>query len=77
MHVGVVLMVNMAIGLASPPVGACIAVVSTVTGVSYAKLCRALIPFILVEIAVLAVIVLVPELTLFLPRSLGLLDLNP
>jgi TRAP-type C4-dicarboxylate transport system permease large subunit len=43
-----------------------------VTGLNYWTLARAVIPFVLVEIVVLGVLVFVPEITLLLPRAMGL-----
>ncbi len=71
-HLGIVLCFNLCIGLITPPLGGCLIVVSTVSRVPYWQLARAILPFALVEVAVLALLVLVPELSLFLPRLAGL-----
>ena len=42
------------------------------TGVNYWKLARAVIPFVLVQIVVLALLVKLPALSLALPRAFGL-----
>lgn len=70
-HLGIVLCFNLCIGLVSPPLGGCLLVVSTVTGVNYWRLARTIIPFVLVQIAVLILLVKVPEISLFLPRAFG------
>ena len=70
-HLGIVLCFNLCIGLISPPMGGCLLVVSTVTGVNYWRLAWAVIPFVLTEIVVLAVLILVPELSLALPQAFG------
>ncbi len=70
-HLGIVLTLNLTLGLITPPLGGCLLVVSSVTGVDYWTLARAVLPFIVIELLVLAAIVLVPELTLYLPRQLG------
>ncbi|MGX1097918.1 TRAP transporter large permease [Amorphus sp. MBR-141] len=70
-HLGIIICLNLTIGMASPPFGSCLIIVSTVTGVGYWKLCRAVIPFVLLEIAVLAVVTYVPALTMTLPRLVG------
>lgn len=70
-HLGIVLCFNLCIGLISPPMGGCLLVVSTVTGVNYWRLAWAVIPFVLTEIVVLAVLILVPELSLVLPQAFG------
>ncbi|MEN8657414.1 MAG: TRAP transporter large permease, partial [Marivita sp.] len=71
-HLGIVICFNLTIGLVSPPMGGCLLIVSTVTGLNYWTLARAVIPFVLVEIVVLGVLVFVPEITLLLPRAMGL-----
>jgi len=71
-HLGIVICFNLCIGLVSPPLGGCLLIVSTVTGVNYWKLARAVMPFVFAEIIVLGVLVFTPEISLWLPRTLGL-----
>ena len=71
-HLGIILCFNLCIGLVSPPMGGCLLVVSTVTGVNCWKLARAVIPFVLVQIAVLALLIRIPALSLALPHAFGL-----
>lgn len=71
-HLGIVICFNLTIGLVSPPMGGCLLIVSTVTGLNYWQLARAVIPFVIVEILVLGVLVFVPDISLFLPRAFGL-----
>ena len=71
-HLGIVLCFNLCIGLVSPPMGGCLLVVSTVTGVNYWTLARAILPFVIVEIAVLALLIAVPQISLLLPQAFGL-----
>jgi tripartite ATP-independent transporter DctM subunit len=70
-HVGVVVCLNLTIGLVSPPVGGVLMVVSAMSGVSYLRLARAILPLFLVLVATLVVLVLVPEITLYIPRQAG------
>lgn len=72
-HVGVVTCLNLTLGLISPPVGGSLMVVSTMTGVPYLKLSRAILPLFAVEVAILLVLVIFPEITLYLPRQAGLI----
>jgi tripartite ATP-independent transporter DctM subunit len=72
-HLGIVLCFNLCIGLVSPPMGGCLLVVSAVTGVNYWRLAAAVIPFVIVQILVLILLIRVPEITLFLPRTFGLM----
>ncbi|MDX5402140.1 MAG: TRAP transporter large permease [Rhodobacterales bacterium] len=73
-HLGIVICFNLTVGLVSPPMGGCLLIVSTVTGLNYWKLARAVIPFVIVEILVLGVLIFVPEISLVLPRAFGLLN---
>lgn len=70
---GVLICLNLAIGLITPPLGGAIMMVSTITGQGYWTLCRRVLPFVAAELAVLLVIAVFPELSLALPRALGLL----
>lgn len=70
---GLLICLNMAIGLITPPLGGAIMMVSTITGEGYWSLCRKTLPFVAAELVVLLVIVLFPDLALALPRALGLL----
>jgi TRAP-type transport system large permease protein len=70
-HLGIVLCLNMSLGLASPPVGGSLVVVSAITGENFWSLCGAVIPFLAVETIVLLVLILVPEISLVIPRYFG------
>jgi TRAP-type C4-dicarboxylate transport system permease large subunit len=72
-HLGIVISLNLTLGLITPPMGGCLLVVSAVTQIDYWALCKAVMPFVLIETLVLFVIVFVPEITLFLPREFGLI----
>jgi len=56
----------------TPPVGACLFVLSSVTGEKVEAITKELWPFIIAEVAILLVIAYWPGLTLFVPRLLGL-----
>ncbi len=71
-HVGVMVCLNLTMGLISPPFGGCLMVVATTSGVPYLRLARAILPFFLIEVVILAGLLLLPEITLFLPRLAGL-----
>ena len=71
-HLGIVICFNLSIGLVSPPLGGCLLIVSTVTGVDYWRLARRVIPFVLAQIIVLIVLTFVPEISLVLPRAMEL-----
>lgn len=70
-HFGVVAVVNIMIGLVTPPYGLLLFMMTKITGVSLKDLVREVMPFLGVMVAALALITYVPELVLFLPRLLG------
>jgi TRAP-type C4-dicarboxylate transport system permease large subunit len=72
-HLGIVNSLNHTLGLITPPMGGVLLVVSAVTQLDYWALCKAVMPFVLIETLVLVVIVFVPDLTLYLPRVFGLI----
>ncbi len=69
-HFGVIMVLNLVIGLVTPPVGASIFVVSAISRVPLTKLTGAMWPFLLASIAVLLVVTYVPALSLWLPSMM-------
>ena len=70
-HFGVVAVVNIMIGLITPPYGLLLFMMVRIADIPLKDLVREVMPFLAVMIAALAVITLVPDLVLFLPRLLG------
>ncbi len=70
-HLGIIVCVNLVIGMATPPVGLCLFVVCAIGRVSIEAVSKAILPLIAIAIGVLLLITYVPELVLFLPRHLG------
>ena len=70
-HFGVVMSLNLMIGLLTPPVGMALFVVQRVAGLSFDQVVRGTAPFILPLIVVLFLITYVPDLVLFVPRVFG------
>ena len=67
-HMGIVICLNLVLGLITPPVGAVLFSVCGVTGMSLDRLSRAIWPPFLVSLVVLAIVTYVPWLSTFLPR---------
>lgn len=70
-HFGIVVCLNLTIGMVTPPIGACLIVVSAISGRSYLEVARATLPFVAVEVIVLLIITVFPDICLFVPRLLG------
>ena len=71
LHFALVMIVNLNIGLATPPLGVCLFVACPIAGVTLEELTKAILPFLLVEVAVLLLITYVPWFILIVPRMLG------
>jgi C4-dicarboxylate transporter DctM subunit len=70
-HFGVVVVVNIMIGLVTPPYGLLLFMMVKIAEVSLKDLVREVLPFLWVMIGALALITYVPELVLWLPRLMG------
>ncbi|MFQ5526214.1 MAG: TRAP transporter large permease [Thermoanaerobaculia bacterium] len=68
---GIILLLNLGIGLCTPPVGSTLFVGCAIGGTSIEEASRALLPFYMVMIAVLLVVTFIPEISLWLPRWIG------
>jgi len=70
-HFAMIMIVNLIIGLITPPLGLCLFITAPIAHISIEKLSISIIPYLMVEIAVLALITLIPEISLFIPRLFG------
>lgn len=70
-HFGVVVVVNVMLGLITPPYGLLLFVMSRIADVPLRDLVRDTMPFLAVMVGALALITFVPDLVLFLPRMFG------
>ncbi len=71
-HFGMIMMVNLGVGLITPPVGTVLFTGAAVAKLSIGKVSKALSPFFVALFVVLMMVTYVPALSLWLPRVLGL-----
>jgi tripartite ATP-independent transporter DctM subunit len=71
-HFGMIMMVNLGIGLITPPVGAVLFVGSAVAKLRIEEVVRAMGPFFVILLGVLMMVTYLPAISLWLPRSMGL-----
>ena len=71
LHLGVVLVLNLMIGLCTPPVGTSLFICAKTAHISIEKMYKAIIPFLIPLIIVLFLITYVPGLVTWLPGTLG------
>jgi tripartite ATP-independent transporter DctM subunit len=67
-HFGVVMVLNLMIGLLTPPVGMVLYVLSRVSGVSFERCTQATLPFLIPLVGVLLLITFIPGFSLWLPN---------
>jgi TRAP-type C4-dicarboxylate transport system permease large subunit len=70
LHFGVIMILNLVIGLITPPVGLVLYVLSSVTKAPVQRVMRGTWPFLLPLFATLLIVTFVPALSLWLPRWL-------
>ena len=73
LHFGFVVVLNIVIGLLTPPLGVCLFVVCSLSRISIERLVRAIMPFLLIEIAILFLVSYFPMTALLIPKLLGYL----
>lgn len=69
-HAGVMIVLSLNIGLMTPPVGACLFVLCSITGEKLENIAKSLWPFIIVEMTVLVIITFWTDLAMLGPRLL-------
>ncbi len=72
-HFGVIAIVNLMIGLLTPPFGMALFSAQAIGKVSMRRLLKELVPFLVADFVVLGIVTFVPAVSLFLPRLFGLI----
>ncbi|HSV56572.1 MAG TPA: TRAP transporter large permease subunit, partial [Magnetospirillaceae bacterium] len=67
-HFGLVMVIGLAIGMATPPVAINIYVASAITGLPMGRIARPIVPMVLILTMVFFLCVYLPDVVLFLPR---------
>jgi tripartite ATP-independent transporter DctM subunit len=73
-HFGVMMTLNLMIGLLHPPLGMVLFVLSRIAGLSIERTTIAILPWLLPLLMSLVAITMIPELTLWLPRIAGMIN---
>ena len=73
-HFGIVMVLNLCIGLCTPPVGTLLFVGSGVAKIEITQVMKPILPFLAMMIAVLLLITYVPEIAMFLPKLFGVIE---
>lgn len=71
-HFGLIMVLNLVIGLCSPPLGQCVYIGSKIGRIDVWKAFKACAPFLVADLAVLLLVTYFEPLTMTIPRMLGL-----
>lgn len=72
-HFGMIMLVNLGIGLITPPVGSVLFVASAVSKQKIEQVVKAMLPFYAVLFLVLMLVTYIPAISLFLPKLFGVM----
>ena len=75
LHFGVILVLNLVIGLTTPPVGVCLFIACAIGKIRLERISRAILPFILASITVLIIATYWESLIIFIPKYFGYMPL--
>lgn len=67
-HFGLVMVLNLVIGLITPPLGVCLFIACGIAKITLEQIVRAILPFLIAAIGVLFLVSYLPDLVFFLPR---------
>ena len=70
-HLGVIMVLNLIIGVGTPPMGACLFIASKISGISVERCAKGIVPYLIGELVVLMLVTYLPITVTFLPSLLG------
>lgn len=73
-HFGIILIMNLCIGLCTPPVGTCLFLGCGIADTTMTKIFRHLLPFFVAMVIVLLITTFVPQISMVLPKGFGLAE---
>jgi C4-dicarboxylate transporter DctM subunit len=67
-HFGTVMVLNLVIGLTTPPLGVCLFISSSIAGISLERISRRMIPFLFAAVVILMLVTYIPQLSMWIPH---------
>lgn len=67
MQFGIIMSMNLCIGLVTPPVGICLLMTNQIAKASFVQTLRSLLPMLIISIIILLIVTFIPQVTLWLP----------
>jgi len=71
LHFAMWMVLNVMIGLITPPIGLTLFVASSIGGASFEGIVKTIVPFLIVEVFILMLVIFIPEISLTIPEMLG------
>lgn len=72
-HFGIILILSSVMGVATPPVGVCLYAASSIAGIPAERTVKEIWPFLLAQLSMIILMIFVPDLVLFLPKTFELI----
>ncbi|NWG02027.1 MAG: TRAP transporter large permease [Syntrophaceae bacterium] len=69
-HFGLVMVLNLVIGLITPPLGVCLFIACSIAKITLEQIVKAILPFLIAVIAVLFIVTYIPQLSLWIPQMI-------
>jgi len=67
-HFGIVMVLNLVIGLITPPLGVCLFIACSIAKITLEQIVKAILPFLIAAIAILFIVTYIPQLSLWIPQ---------
>ena len=67
-HLGIMVTINLGVGLITPPVGLCVMLAGEIAGVSYMQAIKDTVPFLVAAVVLILSVTFIPEISLWLPN---------
>lgn len=71
LHMAIVVVLNLSVGIITPPVGVCLYVGASISKISIERVIKSVVPFMIIEFAIVLVITYLPGIATWLPHALG------
>ena len=72
-HLGIVVVITLAIGLVTPPYGLCLLIAGSIADVSIERSLRGVLPYIAADLIILLLVAMFPAIAFFIPQKLGIM----
>jgi len=72
-HLGIVVVITLAIGLVTPPYGLCLLIAGSIADLSIERSLRGVLPYIAADLIILLLVAMFPDIAFYIPRMLGIM----